>query len=53
MSERAPQEEDREDFPEDAADATEEARRRAAEDGRTLEDQADSLTVEDDGEVTP
>ncbi len=39
---------------EQAADATEEARRRAAEEGRTLEDQEDSLAVDDDeeGEVT-
>ena len=36
---------------EQAADATEESRRRAAEEGRTLEDQDDPLAVEDeDGE---
>ena len=38
-----------------AADATEEARRRAGEEGRTLEDQPDPLAVEDDegeGDVT-
>ena len=38
-----------------AADATEETRRRAAEEGRTLEDQDDPLAVEgdeDEGEIT-
>ena len=40
---------------EQAADATEETRRRAAEEGRTIEDQDDPLAVDDDegdGEVT-
>ena len=40
---------------EQAADATEEPRRRAAEEGRTVEDQDDPLAVDDDegeGEVT-
>ena len=43
------------DVGERAADATEESRRRAAEEGRTLEDQPDPLAVDDDegeGEVT-
>jgi hypothetical protein len=35
---------------EEAADATEEARRRAGEEGRTIEDQEDSLAVDDDDE---
>jgi len=34
-----------EDFAEEAADATEEARRAAAEEGRTLEDQPESGRV--------
>jgi hypothetical protein len=36
------------DFTEEAADATEEARRRAAEEGRTIEDQPESGRVADD-----
>jgi hypothetical protein len=37
-----------EDFAEEAADATEEARRRAAEEGRTIEDQPESGRVAED-----
>ena len=41
------------DFADKAADATEETRRRAGDEGRTLEEQADPLSVEEDeGEVT-
>ena len=36
------------DFAEEAADATEESRRQAGEEGRTLEEQADPLAVDDD-----
>ena len=36
------------DFTEEAADATEESRRRAAEEGRTIEDQPESGRVADD-----
>jgi hypothetical protein len=36
------------DFTEEAADATEEARRRAGEEGRTIEDQPESGRVADD-----
>ena len=36
------------DFTERAADATEETRRAAGEEGRTIEDQADPLAVEDE-----
>ena len=36
------------DFTDEAADATEEARRRAAEEGRTVEDQPESGRVADD-----
>jgi hypothetical protein len=36
-----------EDFADEAADATEEARRRAAEEGRTVEDQPESGRVAD------
>jgi hypothetical protein len=35
------------DFTEDAADATEESRRQAGEEGRTVEDQPDSGRVAD------
>ena len=38
------------DFAEEAADATEESRRQAGEEGRTLEEQADSLTVDEGDE---
>ena len=45
---------DREDFTEQAADATEETRRRAGEEGRTIEDQPDDLVVEEnEGEIRP
>ncbi|HEX2110060.1 MAG TPA: hypothetical protein VHF67_00775 [Gaiellaceae bacterium] len=37
-----------EDFTDEAAEATEEARRRAAEEGRTIEDQPESGRVADD-----
>jgi hypothetical protein len=37
-----------EDFTEEAAEATEEPRRRAAEEGRTVEDQPESGRVADD-----
>ncbi|MDQ4081828.1 MAG: hypothetical protein M3123_02920 [Actinomycetota bacterium] len=43
------------DFTERAAEATEESRRAAGDEERTIEDQPDSLTVDDDegeGEVT-
>ena len=36
------------DFTEEAADATEEARRRAGEEGRTIEDQPESGRIADD-----
>lgn len=42
-----------EDFVDEAAEATEEARRAAGEEGRTIEEQADPLTVEEgDEEIT-
>ncbi len=43
------------DFTERATEATEESRRAAGEEDRAIEDQADSLTVDDDedeGEVS-
>ena len=43
------------DFTERAADATEESRRAAGDEERTIEEQPDSLTVDDDegeGEVS-
>ncbi len=39
---------DEQDFAEEAAEATEEPRRRAAEEGRTVEDQPESGRVADD-----
>ena len=41
-------ERNQEDVAEDAADATEEARRKAGEEGRTIEDQPESGRVADD-----
>jgi hypothetical protein len=38
-----------EDFTDEAAEATEESRRRAAEEGRTIEDQPESGRVADEG----
>ena len=43
------------DFVDEAAEALDESRRRAAEEGRTIEDQPDPLAVDEDeeeGEVT-
>ena len=43
------------DFVDEAAEALEESRRRAAEEGRTIEDQPDPLAVDEDeeeGEIT-
>ncbi len=49
------QHDDDRDFTERAADATEETRRAAGEEGRTIEEQADPLSVPDeegDGEIS-
>ena len=43
----ATEERDDRDFTERAADALEESRREAGEEGRTIEEQPDPLTVED------
>ena len=51
MTHHEPHDDDK-DFTDRAADATEETRRRAGEEGRTIEDQPDSLTVDEDGEET-
>ena len=42
--------EDGPDFAEEAADATEESRRQAGEEGRTIEDQPESGRVAGDGD---